>query len=149
MKATFMLGRALLGGFFLYNGINHFLKLDSMAQYASAKKVPMPEVAVAASGALLVAGGSSLITGVKPKLGAAALVAFLVGVSPAMHDFWNMDDPQQKQNDMINFSKNMALLGATVALGSVEEPWPASLAKDKRTLLKKVRDSSRRDRIAA
>ena len=149
MKATFMLGRALLGGFFLYNGINHFLKLNSMAQYAGAKNVPMPQVAVAGSGTLLMAGGASLITGIKPKLGAGALVAFLVGVSPFMHDFWNMDDPQQKQNDMINFSKNMALLGATVALGSVEEPWPVSLAKDKRTPLKKVRDFSKRSRIVA
>jgi hypothetical protein len=28
---------------------------------------------------------------------------------------------------MIHFSKNMALLGAALALMSVEEPWPASL----------------------
>jgi hypothetical protein len=30
-------------------------------------------------------------------------------------------------NDMINFSKNMALLGAALALMGVEEPWPASV----------------------
>jgi hypothetical protein len=30
-------------------------------------------------------------------------------------------------NDMINFSKNMAMLGAAVALLAIEEPWPASV----------------------
>ena len=28
---------------------------------------------------------------------------------------------------MINFSKNMALLGAAIALMGMEEPWPASV----------------------
>jgi hypothetical protein len=29
-----------------------------------------------------------------------------------MHSFWKMDDAQMKQIDMINFTKNMALVGA-------------------------------------
>jgi len=40
MKAAFFLGRAIFGGFFLYNGITHiFLKRDALAQYAAAKGV--------------------------------------------------------------------------------------------------------------
>src|SRR3954471_7164877 len=103
MKAPFLLGRALLAGFFLYNGINHFRQLNGMSQYAAAKKVPLPKVSVAVSGAMLTFGGASLLLGLKPKLGATAVVGFLAGVSPMMHDFWNMEDPQQRQNDMINF----------------------------------------------
>jgi hypothetical protein len=30
-------------------------------------------------------------------------------------------------NDMINFTKNLALAGGAVALMGVEEPWPASV----------------------
>jgi putative oxidoreductase len=33
-----------------------------------------------------------------------------------MHDFWKVEDPQRRQAEMINFSKNMALLGAALAL---------------------------------
>ena len=127
MKAPFLLGRLLFGGFFLYNGINHFKERKSMAQYSAAKNVPLPDVAVIASGAALIAGGASLLLGVKPKLGAAAIAGFLLGVSPMMHDFWNIEDPNQRQNEMINFSKNMALLGGALALTGVEEPWPASV----------------------
>ena len=127
MKTPFLIGRLLFGGFFLYNGINHFKELKNMAQYAKSKNVPAPDVAVAASGAALVIGGTSLLLGVKPKMGAMAIAGFLAGVSPVMHDFWKQENPEQRQMEMIQFSKNMALLGGTLALIGVEEPWPASL----------------------
>jgi len=127
MKAVFLLGRVILGGFFLYNGINHFKEKRGMAQYASAKNVPNPEMAVLASGALLAAGGASLILGMKPKFGALSIIGFLAIVSPMMHDFWNSEDPQSKQQNMIHFSKNMALLGAALTLAGVEAPWPLSV----------------------
>jgi putative oxidoreductase len=127
MKAAFLIGRIVFGGFFLYNGINHFKQKQGLAQYAGAKNVPYPELAVTASGAALAIGGASVILGLKPQLGTLAILGFLVAVSPMMHDFWTVEDPQQKQNEMINFSKNMALLGAALALGAVEE-WPLSIA---------------------
>jgi len=98
-----------------------------MAEYAKAKNVPLADIAVPATGAALIAGGSSILLGIKPKLGALAIVGFLASVSPTMHDFWKQEDPGQRMNDMINFGKNMALLGAAVALMAVEEPWPASV----------------------
>lgn len=131
MKALFLAGRIAFGGFFLYNGINHFLHWKSMAQYAGAKNVPQSEAAVIASGALLVLGGTLVTLGIKPKLGAAAIIMFLASVSPAMHDFWNQEDPSQKMQDMIHFSKNMALLGSALALMGVEEPWPLSIPMDR------------------
>ena len=127
MKVPFLLGRLIFGGFFLYNGIHHFMERKQLAQYTAAKDVPMPDAAVLASGAALTIGGASILLGIKPKWGALAIIGFLAGVSPVMHDFWRMEDPQQRQNDMINFAKNMALLGAGLSLMAVEEPWPASV----------------------
>ena len=127
MKSPFLLGRLMFGGFFLYNGINHLKQRKQLAQYASSKNVPKPEFAVVASGVALLLGGASLLLGVKPKLGAAMVAGFLAGVSPVMHDFWRAEDPNQRMNDMINFSKNLALLGGALALMGVEEPWPASI----------------------
>jgi putative oxidoreductase len=127
MKAAFLIGRLVFGGFFLYNGINHLKQRKQLGQYAESKNVPMAEVTVAATGVVLIAGGASILLGVKPKLGTAAVAGFLAGVSPVMHNFWNMEDPQQRMNEMINFSKNMALLGSALALMGVEEPWPASV----------------------
>jgi putative oxidoreductase len=140
-RAAFLFGRIILGGYFLYSGIHHFQDRKTMAQYAGAKKVPLPDVAVPASGAMLIAGGASLLLGIRPRLGALAILTFLAGVSPIMHDFWKHEDPQQRMNEMINFTKNLALAGAALALAGVEE-WPLSVAaeeSDTKRLVRKVR----------
>jgi putative oxidoreductase len=127
MRALHVLGRAIFGGFFVYNGINHFKNTAGMAGYAGAKGVPAAEQAVQATGGMMIAGGLSIIAGVKPRQGLAMLVAFLVPVSLQMHRFWEEQDPQKKQLEMIQFMKNMALVGAALALMGIQEPWPASI----------------------
>jgi len=127
MKAPFLIGRAMLGGFFIYNGIHHLQETEMIAGYAKSKNLPLAKAAVLGTGIAMIAGGASLVTGIKPKWGSAALIGFLGGTAGLIHDFWNDQDPQQKQNDMINFSKNLALAGATLALAGVDEPWEASV----------------------
>jgi putative oxidoreductase len=142
-KLPFLLGRVALGGFFLYSGINHFRNRRMMAQYAGSKKVPLPEAAVLASGALAAASGAAVLLGIKPRLGAAGIAAFLAAVSPVMHDFWREKDPQQRSGDLINFSKNLALLGAALTLIGLEEPWPASVPVAQPRVIERARSTVR------
>jgi len=127
MRALFFLGRALFGGFFVYNGINHFVQHASMSQYAASKGVPQATSAVRASGAMLIAGGASVIAGVNPRQGLATLLAFLIPTTLQMHRFWDIEDPAQRVNETVNFAKNIALIGAALALLQVNEPWPVSV----------------------
>ena len=144
MKAPFLIGRMLLGGFFLYNGIQHFLNHGDMARYAASKGVPKPELAVLGTGALLSVGGASIITGVMPKVGTAAVVAFLAGVTPTMHSFWKEQDPNQRMNEMVQFTKNAALLGSALTLMGVEEPWSASVPVAQPSRLQRIKKFARR-----
>jgi uncharacterized membrane protein YphA (DoxX/SURF4 family) len=123
-----MVGRAIFGGFFLYNGINHFLQREQLSGYAGSKGVPAANVAVEASGALMTLGGLSLLTGYKPKLGSAMIAVFLAGVTPSIHRFWSEQDPQRRQAEMINFMKNIALIGGAMLAAGRPEPWPVSPA---------------------
>ena len=127
MRIPFLVGRMLFGGYFIMSGINHFKQTNRLAQFAGSKGVPKPDLAVRVTGAILIAGGTSIMLGVKPKLGTAAIIGFLAGVSPIMHDFWN-ENSEQRMNDMINFTKNLALVGAAAVLMGIEEPWPASVS---------------------
>jgi putative oxidoreductase len=126
MKAVFLIGRIVFGGFFLFGGIEHFRQRRQYTDYARLKKVPSAEAGVILTGLMLLAGGTSIILGLKPKLGALAIAAFLGGTSPLMHDFWRQQDPNQRMNEMYQFEKNLALLGATLALMGMKEPWPVS-----------------------
>ena len=122
------IGRVIFGGYFLYSGINHFLNRSTMAQYARAKNVPAADAAVIGSGALIVLGGLSLLTGTRPKVGASLIAAFLISVTPQMHAFWKMEDEGQRMQEFVNFTKNLALIGGAALAAAIPEPWPASIA---------------------
>lgn len=126
MKGLFLIGRILSGSYFIFSGAHHFIDLAPMARAAAHKGVPYPTWAVALAGVLLIAGGLSLLLGWLPRLGIAALVLFLIPVTLTMHQFWN-EEGMARMNDMVNFTKNTALLGAVLALVAVPEPWPLSV----------------------
>ena len=120
MRIIHGLGRAIFGGFFLYNGINHLRNVEALEGYAAAKQVEYPHLTVQGSGILMTAAGAALVLGLSPRLGALGVAGFLAAASPKMHDFWNVEDPGQRQSEMIQFSKNIALLGAAIALAGLE-----------------------------
>ncbi|HVI11180.1 MAG TPA: DoxX family protein, partial [Candidatus Binatia bacterium] len=127
MKAPFVLGRLLFGGFFLHSGITNLRKAREMGPYLESKGIPKGELAVRLSSVPLILGGASMLLGVKPKLGAMAILGFLAGASPLVHDFWRKEDPAQRANEMVHLLKNLALAGGALALMGVDEPWEASL----------------------
>jgi putative oxidoreductase len=127
MTYLFLFARLLYGGFFLMNGFNHFSKRTMYAQYAASKKVPVPMVAVLGSGVLLILGGLSILLGLYPNIGLWLIVAFLVGTTPMMHNFWSGSDQNQKAMELVQFTKNVALLGSTlmmVVFTNFLGPWP-------------------------
>ena len=144
MRIPFLLGRLLFGGYFISAGINHFRQADQLSQYAASKHVPKPDLAVRVTGTILITGGTSILLGIKPKLGTTVIIGFLAGVSPIMHDFWRQQQPEQRMNDKVNFTKNLALAGGAVALMGVEEPWPASLSVTKRKPMHRVKQLLRK-----
>ncbi len=127
MEIVFLIGRILLGGYSIFNGLNHFIRLSMMTEYAKVKGVPVPSVAVAVTGLMLLLGGFSILLGAYPAIGVILLVAFLIPVSFIMHDFWKVSDPQTKMIEMVNFTKNLALAGATLMLLAIEIPWKSAL----------------------
>lgn len=126
---AFLVGRVIVGGFFLMNGFNHFAQLNMMTGYAKSKGVLAPAFAVGGSGILLFVGGLSLLLGYHPTIGVALLVIFLLGVSFGIHNFWTIQDPQAKLGEMTNFLKNMAILGLLLMSLAIPGPWPMSLGR--------------------
>jgi len=127
MDDLFLLGRLIFGSFFLYNGANHFLTRATMVQYAAAKGVPMPDIAVAVAGLLILVGGFCVLAGFQPYVGLSCIALFLVCVTPMMHNFWVLTDPMERMNEMGRFLSNAALLGGTFMMFAVPRPWPYSV----------------------
>lgn len=110
----FWIGRIFFALIFIMNGLGHFMKLDSMSQYAEAKGVAAPRIAVPVAGLMSLAGGLSILFWAYVGVGSMLLFVFLGLTAVKMHDFWNVEDPMEAQTEQAHFMKNVALMGASV-----------------------------------
>ncbi len=116
------LGRLFFALIFTLSGVHHFM--SQTIAYAAAKGVPMPSIAVPASGVLAVVGGLSIVLGYRAKIGAWLIVLFLLGVTPMMHNFWTVTDPMFYQIQFAMFMKNLSMMGAALLITQFGSgPW--------------------------
>jgi putative oxidoreductase len=107
-------GRGLFALLFIMSGISHFS--GQTVAYAEASGVPLASVAVPLSGILAIAGAASILVGYRARLGALALVAFLIPVTLMMHPFWAAPDAMSAMMQQTQFLKNAALAGAALLI---------------------------------
>jgi putative oxidoreductase len=108
-----VIGRIMLATIFLMSALgNKIPKFNDVAGYMASEGVPMPKLLLVGAIIFLIAGSLSIITGFKARIGATLLLIFLVLATYFFHDFWTVEDAMQQQNEMIQFMKNMALMGA-------------------------------------
>lgn len=116
MEIIFIIARVILGLFFIHAGVGHFLGFKNMVGYSQSKKVPLPAVAVAVTGAMLILGGLGFVIWQWVCLASLILVVFLIPAAFIMHNFWNEQDPNQKVMQKIQFLKNIALAAAVAII---------------------------------
>lgn len=116
MDNLFLLGRLLLGGYFIMNGYNHIKNLNSLTAYAKSKGVPYAKEATLLTGAMLLLGGAGILFWMYVPIAVLLLSIFLLVTTLKMHQYWKVTDPMQRMGEHINFYKNLALLGAVILL---------------------------------
>lgn len=70
-----------------------------------------------------------------PKWGTSLITTFLLGVTPQMHAFWGIEHEEQRTQELVNFTKNIALIGGAAFAAAIPEPWPGSTRLDGLALL--------------
>ncbi|TWT95525.1 DoxX family protein [Neorhodopirellula pilleata] len=114
--ASSLLARIMIATIFLMSAVgNKIPKFDSVTEYMAAEGVPMPQVALVGAIVFLIAGSLSVIAGFKIRIGAALLLVFLALATYFFHDFWTFEG-QEQQTQMIQFMKNLSLMGTMVFL---------------------------------
>ncbi len=122
-----LVGRILLSFIFLMSGIGKIGGFTGTAGYMASKGLPMVEVLLAITIVIEIGAALMLILGYKARLGAAALLLWMIPVTFIFHNFWAMPADQQ-MIQQIMFMKNLGLMGGMLyimAFGS----GPMSLAK--------------------
>jgi uncharacterized membrane protein YphA (DoxX/SURF4 family) len=71
------------------------------------------------SGAIILLGGIGIIAGIWADLSALAIAIFLFFTSLFIHNFWTVKGAPMRLNEMTQFQKDLALLGAALVFFAV------------------------------
>ncbi|MEF8853148.1 MAG: DoxX family protein [Haloarculaceae archaeon] len=106
-------GRFLYGGVLAYMAVDGFRNNEKRVEVAESRGVPRAEVMVPFVTGMLFVANLGILFWKYPRVSAGAVVVFFIGTTPAIHDFWTMEG-KERQNNKINFLKNLALLGGAI-----------------------------------
>jgi putative oxidoreductase len=152
--------RPLLASIFIFGGIGALRDPEGHAQAAKplldktigqrAGSLPDgvptdPVTLVKIDGAVKIGAGTALALGKAPRLASLLLIGSLVPTTVAGHPFWESEDPQEKQAQLVHFLKNAGLAGGLLIAsadthGKPSLSWRAKRAAKKAN--KQVQDTS-------
>lgn len=117
-----VLGRVLLGLYFLVPGLMKIAGYAGMLAYMTQHNVPLTQPLLLLTIALEVGGGLALITGWQTQAIAFVLAGLTLLINLYMHDFWNVYEGGSQQHETQNFIKNMAIFGGLLILAARGAP---------------------------
>jgi putative oxidoreductase len=118
VDVVFLIGRVLFALLFVSSGLMAHLGEGGKAgrEYARSLGAPSPDLLVPLSGVAIIVGGLMIAFGLWADVGALLIIGFLVGITPIMHAYWKVEDPQMRSIQSAMFFKNIALLGAALII---------------------------------
>jgi putative oxidoreductase len=112
---TALAGRILMSAIFLLSGFAKITDPAGAMGYMGQVGIPHADVLVYVAGAAEILGGLSILFGFLTRIGAIGLTVFLIITTAYFHAFWNLDGAEAK-TQMVNFMKNVAIMGGLLAL---------------------------------
>jgi putative oxidoreductase len=102
--------RVLIGGIFVQSGLEKLMDLNGFAAMLAGGGVPMASVLAPIGAAAEFGGGLAIVFGLGTRYAALLLIGFVIVATLISHRFW-ADPPEQQQMQMIQFAKNVAIIG--------------------------------------
>lgn len=105
-----IVGRVLLGLYFVGPGIMKITGWDGMVAYMNSHDVPLIPVTLPLTIALQIGCGLALMIGYRAGVMAFVLAGLSLLINLYMHDFWTMEEGIQQAHEMQNFVKNLGII---------------------------------------
>ncbi|MBZ9861513.1 DoxX family protein [Mesorhizobium sp. CA12] len=112
------LGALLIGGVFVFAGVEHFLKFGAMRDHLAAQKFPAPALMLAAGSAVEIIAGFLLAIDMARPFAAGALVVFTLTTNVMLLRFWAVEEPE-RQVLRNAFLINIAVIGGLLLTGGL------------------------------
>lgn len=91
-----ILGRLLLGGLFVFGGVQHYFIAPMLVQVMTARGIPAPKLVLAMGSVFQTVFGLLLMLGIFVAPAALALVLFTLVASWMFLNFWSLSGPERE-----------------------------------------------------
>ena len=105
-----VIGRFLLGAYFVQAGLRNFMKLELHTGILHKKGVPMPRESLLVALAVQVLGGLSVALGIFPAIGAIGLILFTIAANFLYHNF-TLYQGDERTSHLGSVLTNAAIVG--------------------------------------
>ncbi|MEO1642722.1 MAG: DoxX family protein [Pseudomonadota bacterium] len=112
---SIIVGRFLLGLYFVLPGIMKFTDYERTIAYMQFHEIPFSEPSLVIAGVTNIVGGLLLMTGRHVKYIAFAFVMYVLAVNLMLHDFWTMEGDAATRETQ-NFVKNLGIVAGLLVL---------------------------------
>ncbi|MEH6569806.1 MAG: DoxX family protein [Halioglobus sp.] len=109
-KLLLLTGRGLLGLYFILPGISKITGFAQTSEYMAAHGVPLIPVLLVLTIAIQIGGGLALMFGFRAQIVAFVLAGLTLVISVFMHNFWVMPEGLERNHELQNFIKNLAIM---------------------------------------
>jgi len=119
MSLSRSLARPMLSAAFVVEGINTLRDPRPRVEASEDKATTVgvladPELRVKVIAGVQVAAGLLLAVGKFRRLSAVALIGSTIPIAYSGQRFWEVDDPQERGQQLVHFSKNVGLIGGLI-----------------------------------
>ena len=116
---SLLIGRLLLGLYFILPGISKITGYAGTVEYMTAHNVPMISLSLPLTIVLQIGLGIALIIGFKGKIAAFVLAGLTLIINIYMHNFWGYEEGMERAHEMQNFIKNLAIMAGLLIVSAM------------------------------
>ena len=120
-RAYFVLGRTLLGLYFLVPGLSKIVGYSATLDLMASKQVPLSEILLPITILAQIGGGVLLIVGRQLRLSALVLAGLTLIINIYIHNFWSLSGDPSQAHETQNFIKNLAIMAGLLVLATKEQ----------------------------
>ncbi len=118
MTTLFLLGRFLLGAYFVQAGLRNFMQLPLHTSILEQKGIPMPRESLLLALTVQTLGGLMVGLGVLPAIGAIGLIAFTIAANYLYHNFTQFSG-DERQTHLNSVLTNAAIVGSLLMVVAI------------------------------
>ena len=117
----FIVGRSLLGLYFIAPGLSKVFNYASTLTLMKMKGVPFSTVLLPLTIAIQLLGGIFLVLGKNLRLTALILFGLTIFINIFIHNFWSLHGDPSQAHEIQNFIKNLAIAAGLLILATKDK----------------------------